>query len=389
MATQDHFMLRLAAVRRPAAFATALTFFIAAISGCEKPANSTGANTSGTASGTVRRLVFLTNGDDPFWDTCRAGMDAAAAELKLKDEGLVQVMDKGSEFKAEKQLAKLEQLATQSDVAAVAVSPVDAKNRAFAQALRNLRDRGVHVICVDSDVDREKYRDARFAYLGTDNLIGGQELGKAARGLRPDGGKYATFVGVKTVANAIERIKGFGEGAGEKFKDLDSMADEGDDNRAQENVKTVLNKHKDVDTLVGIWAYNAHAIVRVVEERGVRDKTTVVVFDAAARALADMSQGQIDAMVVQNPYQMGDLSVKLMRALTKKDGAAIQKVLPSYDPETGKFKEPDGDVFHTELRVVVPNKESPLKPDLFRPETKFFYFEDFKKWLDERHLVSS
>jgi ribose transport system substrate-binding protein len=127
----------------------------------------------------------------------------------------------------------------------------------------------------------------------------------------------------------------------------------------------------------------------VVEERGVRDKTTVVVFDAAARALADMSQGQIDAMVVQNPYQMGDLSVKLMRALTKKDGAAIQKVLPSYDPETGKFKQPDGDVYHTELRVVVPNKESPLKADLFRPETKFFYFDDFKKWLDERHLVSS
>ena len=43
----------------------------------------------------------------------------------------------------------------------------------------------------------------------------------------------------------------------------------------------VLDRHGDIDTLVGIWAYNAHAIVEVVKDRGLRDKTTVVVFDAA------------------------------------------------------------------------------------------------------------
>ena len=48
-----------------------------------------------------------------------------------------------------------------------------------------------------------------------------------------------------------------------------------------------------------------------------RDKTTIVVFDAAPKALADMCRGQIDAMVVQNPYQMGQLSVKLMKALVE------------------------------------------------------------------------
>jgi len=362
-----------------------------ALSGCNTSSDTTGgggdhAGGSGTAK---KRIVFLTNGDDPFWDACRTGMDKAAEEFEIETVGLSHNMDKGSDFKVEKQVAKLEQYATQSDIAGVAISPVDASNRATAKALKALRDKGVKVICVDSDMDHEKYRDSRFAYLGTNNQVGGEELGKAARGILPDGGKYATFVGVKTVANAIERIGGFASGAGDQFESLDSMADEGDENVAQENVKAVLDKHSQVDALVGIWAYNAHAIVRVVEERDIRDKTNIVVFDAASLALTDLSEGKIDAMVVQNPYQMGYLSVKLLKAMVEDDSATIQEIYPSYDPETKSFKEEDGDIYNTELRVVVPGESSPLKAEMFRPETQFFLYEDFKSWLDERKLVSS
>ncbi len=315
-----------------------------------------------------KRIVFLTNGDDPFWDACRAGMDKAAADLQIEVDGFTHTMDKGSEFNVEKQVAKLEQYATQDDIIGVAISPIDASSRAIAKALKALRDKGVMVICVDSDMDHEKYRDTRFAYLGTDNRIGGEELGKAAKGLLPNGGTYATFVGVKTVANAIERIGGFAEGAGEKFKELDSMADEGSEDTAQENVKTVLNKHGQVDAFVGIWAYNAHAIVRVVDQRNIRKKSTIVVFDAAELALTDMEKGKIDAMVVQNPYQMGYLSVKLIRAMAKNDGATIKEIYPSYDPKTKKFAETDGDIFTTELRVVVPDEKSRLKKENIRHE---------------------
>ena len=348
-----------------------------------------GGNGENGKSGDVRRIVFLTNGDDPFWDACRKGMEDAAKDLKLEDAGLTFSMDKGSEFKTEKQISKLEQYLTQTDIAAVAISSVDAGNRKIAKALKALRARGVKVICVDSDMDRDKFRDSRFAYLGTDNMTGGRELGKTAKGLMSDGGKYATFVGLKTVANAIERIKGFGEGAGDKFEELSSMADESDRSRAQQNVKTALSNHDDINLLVGIWAYNAHAIVKVVDEKKIGDKTTVVVFDAATLALSDMEKGKIDAMVVQNPYQMGQLSVKLMKALIEDDHASIAEIFKDYDPEKKAFKTTDGDIFNTDLRVVVPNDKSPLKKEMFRPETSFFYYKDFKKWLDDRGLVSS
>ena len=340
-------------------------------------------------SASTKRIMFLTNGDDPFWDTCRAGMDSAAKELKITDAGFSHAMDKGSEFDVAKQINKLEQYATQTDIAGVAISPVDASNKRLATAMDNLRKKGVAVICVDSDMDRDKFRTSRFAYLGTDNAVGGQELGKAAKSLNPEGGEYATFVGIKTVQNAIDRIGGFQEGAGSNFKNLDDKADEGDRNRAQENVKAVLDKNEDIDVLVGIWSYNAHAIAKVVQDRGLADKIKVVCFDAAAQALKDMEAGKIDVLVVQNPYQMGELAVKLLKALNENDGETIKSIYPSYDPAAGTFGDANGDILDTELRVVVPDESSPVKAELFGEGTKFFYFKDFKKWLDERKLKNS
>ena len=65
------------------------------------------------------------------------------------------------------------------------------------------------------------------------------------------------------------------------------------------------------------------------------------------------------------------------------DAATIKETFPSYDAETKTFSEPDGDIFHTELRVVVPNEESPLKPEMFREETKFYYYPEFREWLEQ------
>jgi ribose transport system substrate-binding protein len=114
-----------------------------------------------------------------------------------------------------------------------------------------------------------------------------------------------------------------------------------------------------------------------------------VVFDAAESAINDMTEGSIDAMVVQNPYQMGHVGVELMKALIDDDQAAIQKLLPGWDSEKKSFKTPDGDVISTELRVVVPDDKSPVKKELFKPATKFFTLPEFKKWLDERKLTNS
>jgi ribose transport system substrate-binding protein len=52
--------------------------------------------------------------------------------------------------------------------------------------------------------------------------------------------------------------------------------------------------------------------------------------------------------------------------------------------------QPDGDIFTTGLRVVVPDEKSPVKPALFDPKVvEFMNLKDFKAWLAKYGLHSS
>jgi hypothetical protein len=86
---------------------------------------------------------------------------------------------------------------------------------------------------------------------------------------------------------------------------------------------------------------------------------------------------------------MGYLGTKLMKSLIEEDHASIQELFPDYDPATGKFKTENGDIHITELRVVVPDDNSPLKPEMFPEGTQFFTYPQFQEWLSERKLTGS
>src|SRR5262245_37781307 len=219
-------------MRRFSILSTLLVPFVAlAISG----ASGCGTN---KAEG-QKRVIILTNGESPFWDAGRQGMEAAAKDLALDKAGLkidFQVND-GTE---DGQLERLRQFSSQSDIAAIAISVTKEDNAAIAEQMRQLRKRGVHVLPTDSDTSRTKFRDARVAYVGTDNQEAGRQLGHCLQLLRPGGGEYVTFVGFTSAQNAKERVDGFAEGAGDKFVRKDNMGDEVDRNRAKENVRTAM-----------------------------------------------------------------------------------------------------------------------------------------------------
>ncbi len=328
-----------------------------------------------------RRLIILINGESPFWDACRRGVQDASRDLNLAQAGFVAVVE-SNDGSPQGQLEKLRQFNTQRDIAAVAVSAIDKDNAAVADELRQLQQRGVKVITIDSDLDRQKFRDARFAFIGTDNYKAGKLLGICIRHLRPQGGKFITFVGRTGAQNAIERINGVADGAGPKFQLVDKMADENDLTRARENVRHALQNHPDVNILVGIWSYNAGAIVDVVKELGVRDKVLVAAFDAQPDAIRHMEQGFIDVLLVQNPYQIGYQAVRMMKAMVEGDQETIQEMFPRHG-------QPDGDIYETGLKVVVPNEHSPLKSELFEGQAEFYTLPEFKKWLAKYRLQGS
>ncbi len=351
--------------------------------GCDSGGLSpAGSQVETDASAGTKRIIILTNGNSPFWDAARAGLQDAERELKLPEAGFQAVLEV-NDGTPQGQLDKLRQFASQSDIAAIGVSAIDADNVAIADEMRNLQAAGVQIVTIDSDLNRDTLRDARFAFIGTDNYLGGIELGRCAKQVNTDGGGYVTFVGRTGAQNAIERVGGFAEGAGDAFEQLDNMGDNIDTSRARENVRNALGNHPDkLTTLVGIWSYNAPAIVDVVKETDTRDKMTIVVFDAEPIAIEQMREGMIDAMVVQNPYQMGYQGVRLLKALVEEDQEVIGDMLPDHGTD-------DGDLYDTGLKVVVPDEGSPLSADLFGENTEFLKLGEFKEWLNKYGLTGS
>lgn len=369
----------------------AASCLVVGLGGCDssKPSKVTGGD-SPKGTGTVeaqgstaglKRIVLLNNTDSPFWDAARAGIKKAAADLKLQGAGYTAGMDSndGSE---NGQIEKLRQYGTQSDVAAVIISPISSTNPAIAEELDNLRKKGIIIGCFDSDLS-EKSRNVREFYVGTNNVTGGKVLGTAAKAIKPNA-PYVQFVGTDSQQNAIERMDGFTSVYG-KDGQKDRKLDDADRNRARDNVRDVIAKFPDLGMLVGIWSYNAPAIVDVVSEQKSRDKFAIVTFDAEALAIKQMAEGNIDVMVVQNPFGMGYDSVKYAFAKLNGDTATVKELFPN-------MGQPGGDVRDTGLKVVAPDKGSALTKEAFSefgPSVEFLNLSQFQEWLKKYDLTSS
>ncbi|HEV3003366.1 MAG TPA: substrate-binding domain-containing protein [Pirellulales bacterium] len=351
------------------------------VAGAGKKPGAPSASPGSSSGGDLRRIILLTNGNSPFWDTGAAGLQAAEKDLGLKQAGLAAVVEV-NDGTPQGQIDKLRQFGGQADVAAIGVSVIDAANAAIADEMRKLQAQGIQVVTIDSDVEREAFRDARFAFIGTDNLVAGRDLGTALAHLLPGGGEYVTFVGRTGAQNAIERVDGVAEGAGGKFASLDNMGDDIDRDRAQENVRNAIINHPKLKALVGIWSYNAPAIVHVVKELDRRKDFKIAVFDAEPVAIKDMEDGNVDVMVVQNPFQMGYQGVRLMKALIEKDDATIKEMLPNGG-------DAEGDLVDTGLKVVVPDGATPLAAGQFGAKTEFLKLSEFKEWLAKYGLEGS
>jgi ribose transport system substrate-binding protein len=265
---------------------------------------------------------------------------------------------------------------------------IQADNAAIIEEMRKLQAKGVKIITVDGDVNREKFRDARSYYIGTDNIVGGRTLGTTAKAILQsrgkDSGGYVQFAGFTDNDNARSRMNGFQEAIGKEYTELARMPDSMDKSKARENVRNAIGNFKDeLVALVGIWAYNAPAISQVVEETKTRDKYTVITFDAQAVAIEEMAAGRIDAMVVQNPFDMGVQTVLLLKAMLADDQETIKTMFP-------KAGEPDGDIYTTGLRVVVPTDDTPVKKELFDDKiVEYMLLNDFRAWLAKYNLTSS
>jgi ribose transport system substrate-binding protein len=290
-------------------------------------------------------VQIVTNGISPFWDPMAIGMKKTAGELGCKAEW------SGPRDATVAEQKQMVEGAVAKGADGIALSCIEAK--ASEPIINALIEQKIPVITFDSDSPGSK----RLAYIGTNNFNAGKAAGEAAVKLLPNGGKFVAFVGNISAQNARERHDGFVEATkGHNIELVGAPIDDGKDaTRARRNVEDAMAKHGDqVQGFLGLFSYNGPAIVQAVTAAGKRDKYKIVAFDAEPKTLEELAKGNIDATVVQKPYDFGVLSTKLLYLINRKGWPAAK----------AEMKIPDDGLYDTGVQVVTPENVKQYRLDL-------------------------
>jgi ribose transport system substrate-binding protein len=324
----------------------ALSVLSAAVGCAKKSEERSGASTStgaggggATPSAKIVKLAFVTNNASEFWKIAAAGVHKYEQESKVQVD--IKMPSNGT---TEEQNQILENLSSQGydAIAVSAIAPTDQ-----VPVLNRVAQKS-QLITFDSDAPKSN----RLLYIGTNNYEAGKALGGQIVKLLPSGGKMAVFVGTLSADNAAQRLKGIEDAiAGKNIQIVDKREDNTDRAKARSNVEDIINAHRDLALVAGLWSYNGPAIASAIEALGKKGKVQAAVFDEEDATLSAIANGTIAVTVVQKPFQFGYLGSKWMHELVTK-------------PDQAKAAIPGDKVIDTGVEVIDKNNVAEFKARL-------------------------
>lgn len=290
------------------------------VAGCDNSATDTAGSKS--ADGTKRPSVaYVSNGVASFWVIAESGANKGAEEFDCD----VQVLMPAEGISDQKRM--IEDVLIKG-VDGIAISPIDPENQTD---LINKAAERANVITHDSDAPDSK----RLCYVGVDNYSAGLACGELARKNLPDGGKVAIFIGRLEQDNSKRRRQGAIDGLlgrtpdSTRFDAPDKEIKEGDYHivgtytdqfdRAQgkANAEDVLSRHPDVVGMIGLFSYNPPLCLEALKQADKIGKVKVIAFDEADETLQGIIDGTVAGTIVQNPFEYGRTSVKILAGLAR------------------------------------------------------------------------
>lgn len=239
--------------------------------------------------------------NSPYWWVVKAGADAAAAEYGAK----VELLGPPDPTDIAMQVDIVNDQITRR-VDAILLSAGDA--RALVPAVERARMEGVPLITVDSGV----MSDAAVSYIATDNVQAARVAAHELAKLIDQKGKALLMSFVAGSQTASEREKGFIEGISE-YPAVELVGPQyslADASRAMTIMDNVLTANPDLAGVFAAEEKTAAGVARQLEISGKAGQVKFVAFDASEVQIQALKDGVIDALIVQQPYQMGYLAVE-------------------------------------------------------------------------------
>ncbi len=289
-----------------------------------------------------------------FWQSIHAGAEKAAQELG------VTVIWRGParEDDRDSQVSEVEGFVSRG-VSGIVLAPLD--ETALVAPVANARDRGIPVVIIDSGLKGSDY----VSFVATDNIKGGRLAGDRLAQLVGDKGKVVMLRYSEGHDSTTKREQGFLEAikAHPGVQVVSANQYGGTDvEGAYKKSETLLSVYRKPDgglDVNGIFCPNestTFAMMRVLQENGWAGKVKFVGFDASDTIVTGLKGGAIDALVVQDPVNMGYLGVKTIVARIK--GAQVEARI-----DTGA--------------TVV------SRDNMEQPQVRELIYPDLKKWLKQ------
>jgi ribose transport system substrate-binding protein len=273
------------------------------------------------ANGKLTIAVIPKGTSHVFWQSIHAGAAKAAQELGVDIvwRGPLREDDRAS------QVSEVEGFVTRG-VSGIVLAPLDeaALVAPVADAARNK----IPVVIIDSALKGGDY----VSFVATDNRQGGRLAGEGLAAMLPRGGKVVLLRYAEGSASTTDREEGFLQAmaAHGNITMLSSNQYGGADVEGAYKVsESMLGRFKAPDGMLavdGIFCPNESttlAMMRVLEDSGWAGKVKFIGFDASDSLVKGLSDGHIDALVVQDPVKMGYLGVKTM--VTHLKGGQVER----------------------------------------------------------------
>jgi ribose transport system substrate-binding protein len=288
--------------------ALALLFLVLVV-GCSN--SNSGSSSSGSASGGKDKLkiAFIPKGaTHEYWKTMQAGAEKAAAEnnVDLLWKAPLKEDDRAEQVKVVENF-------TQEHVDGIVLAPLD--QEALRTPVQEALDAKIPVLIVDSGLKDVK----TSSFIATDNEaageIGGEQLAKALGGK----GKVILLRYSEGSASTMAREEGFLAAAKKGGLEVVSSEQYGGVTResAQSASENLLARFKQGDglSIQGIFTPNestAFGMMRALQNAKLAGKVHLVGFDSSKELLDAVRSGEIDGLVLQNPFKMGHEGVVQM-----------------------------------------------------------------------------
>jgi ribose transport system substrate-binding protein len=282
------------------AFALATTGVILSTGCNRKPAENAPDNSTAPESHHV--IAVIPKGTTHiYWQSVKAGAEAAGKEFGYD----IQWNGPERETDRERQIQIIEDFIVQK-VDGVVLAPLD--KDALVPSVEKLASLKIPCAIIDSGIDTSNY----VTFAATDNYQGGVLAARRMGEILGGKGNVIVLKYVPGSASTTDRENGFIDTIGKEFPGIKIV----DSKYGQDTVETALQAAEDMLTrnqnVQGFFACNAPTAVGALQalQSQHRPEIKLIGFDAEKALIDGLKAGQIDALVVQNPYKMGYEGVK-------------------------------------------------------------------------------